>query len=1528
MAIGVADLLIRVRSDTTAAVGGLNALSLGLVGLGVGAAAASVQFIKMGIDAQDQLAIVQGLTGSSKSQMSQYVTGLETMATELGFTMSAGAQGLYYIVSAGFAGADALTVLRVAAEGALASGSSLRDVSNGLTSAMNAYGAKAQEAAHYSDIMATAVTYGKQTFADFADNVGKAALMASTSHIPFEQLAAAEAALTEKGLPAANAMTYLRYLFSKTTVDVPALQKAVEKLGGTFDANKYQSLDLAQKLLYLQNQTGLTEGQFITLTGGARGSQAALGLVGDKGVAFEKILAKMGDSAGLTAAAFKVHDATITGGFEDIRAALSVTAYEVVNFATSFLHPPFTNITDAIGSVNKKFIEMQPALAQGVGAVLGVVYAFGTLIGKLADAASWFLTDATGIGILKSALITFGVVLGTVDMLKFLQGFIMFPTIAKSLYTVFADLTAGIITLSVPIDAGTTSIWALNASLFGLEAVTLPVWALVAAIVAVVAAIAGLAYWFTSTQSGMKAWSEITHAAGSDMAAFGTVVHDDVLPVLQALGAVLLQVGGWIKTQFLAVIQFLTPAFQQASTALKQFADGIATELAPGIRTFARDLPGAIQTFQKIWSVIWPALALDVTAAWSQIRDVTETVWGIIEGVVMIYWSLIQGGLTIGLDLLTMKWGKAWGDFKGMLSGIWAGIEQIFGSVISGMTASFEDNMITITTVLSKIPGPVGSMASAVLNELKNLRSNAATETSKLSSNTTQSATTMSTSTVAAVADMHGRVSAHVTGMSSDVTRATSTMKTTSVKQSQDMGATIQETLQNTWNTVTGNVGAFMSNFGKTVHGGFSAIGADIGNVFSQQGASLKGTLATLGTTIGGFFSGLGTAIHGALNAIGSSLGGAFAAAGTTVHGILNNIGAFVGGFFSSLGTTFNNFWKWMQPFWNTIGGILMAVIEIAVTYIGQQFSALGKTTHTQLNDLGAWIGQKFSDLGTTMKSLWNATVTWIGDRMNAFGTLMRSLWNGLTSWIGAQFSSLGASLRGIWDATTSYIGNKMSGFGTTVRAIWNPLVGWVGTQFSNLGTGLRATWDTTTAYIGNKMSGFGAIMRGLWNGLTSSIGTQFNNLGTGLHKTWDSIVSYAGSRMSDFGAMMHKAWDSVVAYVGNKFSGLGTTAQGVWNGIVNGAKGALNQLIDKMNAGWSGIISFINGIANGLDAIEKSIGIKPDVPTIPRPTPIPHLASGTSNWPGGMALVGEEGPEIVQLPSGATVLPAALSKMLLGLMRGGLPGLAGGVGDIAGSVLGWITGGAGNVLSHLLAAANVNLGAPFSTIESGLKNLFTKDLLPTIQKWIQSVLPAQSPGMPTGSLGHTHVSGTVAQWLLQAIADTGVPQSWLTGLEIIAQHESGGNPNAQNNTDINARRGDPSRGLMQMIMTTFMANALPGMTDIFNPIDNAAAAIRYIERRYGGIQNVPGVRAVESGHSYVGYANGGWINEPIAGIGRSGTRYRFGEQGPEYVSPNAAKSAAKTFHFENHFHGDVNDSMIAKVVREQAWQARLHGGG
>lgn len=121
---------------------------------------------------------------------------------------------------------------------------------------------------------------------------------------------------------------------------------------------------------------------------------------------------------------------------------------------------------------------------------------------------------------------------------------------------------------------------------------------------------------------------------------------------------------------------------------------------------------------------------------------------------------------------------------------------------------------------------------------------------------------------------------------------------------------------------------------------------------------------------------------------------------------------------------------------------------------------------------------------------------------------------------------------------------------------------------------------------------------------------------------------------------------------------------------------------------------------------------------------------------------------------------------------------------------------------------------------------------------------PSAAAPLPAAILQNSQVR----QDLTDAARLTGVASSWVPWLEIIANYESGGNPSAVSPIAVD---GEHATGLMQMLPDTFQRYALSGYNDIWNPTDNAAAAIRYIEANYGAPWRIPGIG---SQSTYRGY--------------------------------------------------------------------------
>lgn len=115
-------------------------------------------------------------------------------------------------------------------------------------------------------------------------------------------------------------------------------------------------------------------------------------------------------------------------------------------------------------------------------------------------------------------------------------------------------------------------------------------------------------------------------------------------------------------------------------------------------------------------------------------------------------------------------------------------------------------------------------------------------------------------------------------------------------------------------------------------------------------------------------------------------------------------------------------------------------------------------------------------------------------------------------------------------------------------------------------------------------------------------------------------------------------------------FQGLVNVIKGIWNGLVEIIKRPVNVIIGVING-------FIRGIAGGINTVIRALnGLKIDVPkwvqdltgvksfgfNIPEVNApqIPLLAKGGDVTGEGAAIVGENGPELLQLPKGARVTP------------------------------------------------------------------------------------------------------------------------------------------------------------------------------------------------------------------------------------------------------------------------------------------------
>ncbi|MGX9290999.1 phage tail tape measure protein [Bacillus sp. A015] len=419
--------------------------------------------------------------------------------------------------------------------------------------------------------------------------------------------------------------------------------------------------------------------------------------------------------------------------------------------------------------------------------------------------------------------------------------------------------------------------------------------------------------------------------------------------------------------------------------------------------------------------------------------------------------------------------------------------------------------------------------------------------------------------------------------------------------------------------------------------------------------------------------------------------------------------------------------------------------------------------------------------------------------------------------------------------------------------------------------------------------------------------------------KQYNAVVKAADDQRYVKGTISQKEHDATVKAAEKQKEKTINEAEKSHKGVVKEAKKQAQGHIDQVDwetgevlDGWNTFLVDLAGVVNtitgGINKVLEFMNAK----TIPEWKPKGYAskkkgakhsyAKGTDYHPGGRALVGEEGyelahtpgigtymvgvggPQIWDLPRGTSVLPHDETKKITSQ---GLPGYAGGVGDFfkkgvkkAGEVVGKVKDFGSDMFDLVMAGpkkiiSNIFGGLiPFKT-GKGIDGLGT-GILKTIQKGALGFLTKSLGdfGGDGGSFKGVGGSAAVKKWVAQAISITGISPSYAKALETIAMKESSGNPTLVNRWDSNARAGHPSQGLMQFIPTTFAAYKKPGYGNIKHPVHQIVAAINYLNKRYGGIYNHPGLKSMARGGPYIGYASGGVIdNHQIAQLGENGWR-------------------------------------------------------
>ena len=453
-------------------------------------------------------------------------------------------------------------------------------------------------------------------------------------------------------------------------------------------------------------------------------------------------------------------------------------------------------------------------------------------------------------------------------------------------------------------------------------------------------------------------------------------------------------------------------------------------------------------------------------------------------------------------------------------------------------------------------------------------------------------------------------------------------------------------------------------------------------NILQDRGVPIYKALAeTLGVTVGEVkkFASEGKIsadiYNQAIDSIASTTEGAMEAQSRTFSGMMSTLSDNL----STLAGLLTN------DLFNALTSVLATVLPLIESFVmayketgslGEAFTALVPILESMGVNIQA-LQEVWSVFSTIFSEIYNTFIAPVFDGFREMITDAGEKFTQNTTSMQNIFTLLGQVLTDVYNSVILPVWNLFMDIVFTAWDFFNENISNIMNYWNTCAEALKTAWDqilkpvfdTVMEWVGklwNKFNEYLPEIQRVVDEVFTAIDTfwqtalkpAFEAIGSFLQGTllpvFDAVFTYGILPVVD--AVFHgiiSLWDNslkpIFAGIINFISGVFTgNWEKAWKGVVNIFNGIMGGLSTIVKAPINAVIGMVNKLIDGLNTLQV-----PDwVPliggngiNIPR---IPKLWKGSNYTLGGPTLVGEQGPEIVNMPRGASVLPAHKTRSVL----------------------------------------------------------------------------------------------------------------------------------------------------------------------------------------------------------------------------------------------------------------------------------------
>lgn len=394
-------------------------------------------------------------------------------------------------------------------------------------------------------------------------------------------------------------------------------------------------------------------------------------------------------------------------------------------------------------------------------------------------------------------------------------------------------------------------------------------------------------------------------------------------------------------------------------------------------------------------------------------------------------------------------------------------------------------------------------------------------------------------------------------------------------------------------------------------------------NEFMEQGASVAGTYEAVYGTASKNLSSMKDAVKTLAETLGLSLQPAIEPVTNQILGILKAardwatdngplLDQYVQGFISlmtTLGNKLTEVWYFYQEHKEIIDTVVVSIgiatvaiwaFFTAVSAVSAVIAAISSPIFIAIAVVAALVAAVI-----VAKKAWDSNWNGIRDKVNEIVDTIRSTLTSLWQWFKPYWEMITDIVTDAWHIISKVVEVVVGIIGVIIKKNFDRIARSIRIHSESIKTILSGAWNIIRGIVDviiNGMLGsirvFLKVLRGDWDG------------------AWQAVQD-----------TVHNAWQNMKRI----FDGWEDVLGGVFDIVKDNVKEAMNSAIYWVNQGINKINTLIDKAAEGSKAAAFLVGEK----RIPN---IPYLAKGTDFFKGGMAVVGEQGPELVTLPAGSRV--------------------------------------------------------------------------------------------------------------------------------------------------------------------------------------------------------------------------------------------------------------------------------------------------